>query len=184
MVGIAKGSFYNFDQIQRKCFSSRFGRTFTPRFRGVADHALSEANGLPPSAACGKGGSCRLPAAVHTGDMVFIENDAELRFCRDCRMMSKMSITTMTLRRRLLCSWKNMALFRNGGSHSPRDSTRTDSDRLTQGANRRDCTRRCGNAGTALAGSYLNKRKGPRAAAFPRRKGERHLTVRLRTPIR
>ena len=62
-VGIAKGSFYKFYESKEMLFFAVLENVHSELY-GVADHALSEANGLPPVGACGKGGSCRLPAAV------------------------------------------------------------------------------------------------------------------------
>ena len=45
---------------------------------GVADHALSEANGLPPSERAAKAVLAVCRRLSDTGDMVFIENDAKL----------------------------------------------------------------------------------------------------------
>ena len=64
-VGIAKGSFYKFYESKEMAFFAVLESIHSELY-GVADHALSEANGLPPS---------RLS---DTGDMVFIENDAKL----------------------------------------------------------------------------------------------------------
>ena len=56
----------------------------------MADHALSEANGLPPVGACGKGGSLlSVGGCLDTGDMVFIEHDALLPLQRLPEMTSK-----------------------------------------------------------------------------------------------
>ena len=45
---------------------------------GVADHALSEANGLPPSERAAKAVLAVCRRLSDTGDMVFIEHDAKL----------------------------------------------------------------------------------------------------------
>ena len=93
-VGIAKGSFYKFYESKEMLFFAVLEGIHAELY-GVADHALSEANGLPPSERAAK---------------------AVLAVC--WRMTSKMSITTTT-RRTSVCSWKNMVLFLNGGFHLP-----------------------------------------------------------------
>ena len=49
-----------------------------PRLYGVADHALSETDGLPPSERAAKAVLAVCRRLSDTGDMVFIENDAKL----------------------------------------------------------------------------------------------------------
>ena len=73
---------------------------------GVADHALSEANGLPPSERAAKAVLAVCRRLSDTGDMVFIEHDAKLLLQRLPRA-SKRNITTMT-KRIFVSSWKNM----------------------------------------------------------------------------
>ena len=75
-VGIAKGSFYKFYESKEMLFFAVL-RTFT-RAYGVADHALSEANGLPPSERAAKAVLAVCRRLSDTGDMVFIEHDAKL----------------------------------------------------------------------------------------------------------
>ena len=72
----------------------------------MADHALSEANGLPPSERAAKAVLAVCRRLSDTGDMVFIENDAKLLLQRLPEGV-KMSITTMT-KRIFVSSWKNM----------------------------------------------------------------------------
>ena len=48
-VGIAKGSFYKFYESKEMAFFAVLESIHSELY-GVADHALSEANGLPPSA--------------------------------------------------------------------------------------------------------------------------------------
>ena len=81
---------------------------------GVADHALSETNGLPPSERAAKAVLAVCRRLSDTGDMVFIENDAKLLLQR-LRRTSKMSITTMT-RRTFVYFWRNMTLRRIAAS--------------------------------------------------------------------
>ena len=68
-VGIAKGSCYKFYESKEMLFFELYG---------VADHALSEANGLPPSERAAKAVLAVCRRLSDTGDMVFIENDAKL----------------------------------------------------------------------------------------------------------
>ena len=72
-VGIAKGSFYKFYESKEMLFFAVLEGIHTELYR-VADHALSETDGLPPSKAVLA--VCR--RLSDTGDMVFIENDAKL----------------------------------------------------------------------------------------------------------
>ena len=92
-VGIAKGSFYKFYESKEMLFFAVLENIHSELY-GVADHALSEADSLPPPERTAKA-----VLAV-------------------CRRMSKMCITTTT-RRTFVCFWKNMALFLNGGFHLP-----------------------------------------------------------------
>ena len=131
-VGIAKGSFYKFYESKEMAFFAVLESIHSELY-GVADHALSEANGLPPCLsgdkcagvltpgthgstfggnpiACAGAGGCPIPATW------FSLKTMRSCFCRDCRRTSKMSITTMT-RRTFVCFWRNMTLFLNGGFH-------------------------------------------------------------------
>ena len=75
-VGIAKGSFYKFYESKEMLFFAVLEGIHAELY-GVADHALSEANGLPPErAAKAVLAVCR--RLSDTGDMVFIEHDAKL----------------------------------------------------------------------------------------------------------
>ena len=69
-VGIAKGSFYKFYESKEMLFFAVL--------ENVADHALSEANGLPPSERAAKAVLAVCRRLSDTGDMVFIEHDAKL----------------------------------------------------------------------------------------------------------
>ena len=112
-VGIAKGSFYKFYESKEMLFFAVLEGIHAELY-GVADHALSEANGLPPSERAAKAVLAVCRRLSDTGDMAFIENDAKLLL----RRMSKMCITTTT-RRTFVSFWKNMTLFLNGGRHLP-----------------------------------------------------------------
>ena len=115
-VGISKGSFYKFYESKEMLFFAVLENVHSDLY-GVADHALSEANGLPPSERAAKAvlavcGGCPIPATW------FSLNMTPSCFYRDCRRASKRNITTMT-RRTFVCFWKNMALFLNEGFHLP-----------------------------------------------------------------
>ena len=89
-VGIAKDSFYTFYESKEMLFFAVLENIHSELY-GVAGHALSEADSLPPPERAAK--------AVLAG----------------CRMTSKMSITTMT-RRTSVCFWRNMTLCRIAAS--------------------------------------------------------------------
>ena len=74
-------------RIQGNAFLCGF-RGIHAELYGVADHALSETDGLPPSERAAKAVLAVCRRLSDTGDMVFIENDAKL-LCRDCRRASK-----------------------------------------------------------------------------------------------
>ena len=76
-VGIAKGSFYKFYESKEMLFFAVLEGIHAELY-GVADHALSEANGLPPSERAAKAVLAVCRRLSDTGDMVFIENDAKL----------------------------------------------------------------------------------------------------------
>ena len=76
-VGIAKGSFYKFFESKEMAFFAVLESIHSELY-GVADHALSEANGLPPSERAAKAVLAVCRRLSDTGDMVFIENDAKL----------------------------------------------------------------------------------------------------------
>ena len=115
-VGIAKGSFYKFYESKEMLFFAVLENIHSELY-GVADHALSETDGLPPSERAAKAVLAVCRRLSDTGDMVFIETMRSC-FCRGCRRMSKMCITTTT-RRTFVSFWKNMTLFLNGGFHLP-----------------------------------------------------------------
>ena len=74
-VGIAKGSFYKFYESKEMLFFAVLENVHSDLY-GVADHALSEANGLPPSERAAKAVLAVCRRLSDTGDMGFIENDA------------------------------------------------------------------------------------------------------------
>ena len=76
-VGIAKGSFYKFYESKEMLFFAVLENVHSELY-GVADHALSEANGLPPSERAAKAVLAVCRRLSDTGDMVFIEHDAKL----------------------------------------------------------------------------------------------------------
>ena len=94
-VGIAKGSFYKFYESKEMLFFAVLEGIHAELY-GVADQALREADGLPPSERAAKAVLAVCRRLSDTGDMVFIENDAKLLLQKDCRRTSKMSITMMT----------------------------------------------------------------------------------------
>ena len=76
-VGIAKGSFYKFYESKETLFFAVLENVHSELY-GVADHALSEANGLPPSERAAKAVLAVCRRLSDTGDMAFIEHDAKL----------------------------------------------------------------------------------------------------------
>ena len=164
-VGIAKGSFYKFYESKEMLFFAVLESIHSELY-GVADHALRETDGLPPSERAAKAVLAVCRRLSDTGDMVFIENDAKLllqRLPEDVKNVHYHDDETHI--RQLLEKYDLVP--KRGISLGRRDSTRTDSDRLAQGANRRSCTRRCWKRWcTVLAGSYLNKRKAAEMRLF------------------
>ena len=76
-VGIAKGSFYKFYESKEMLFFAVLENVHSELY-GVADHALSETDGLPPSERAAKAVLAVCQRLSDTGDMAFIENDAKL----------------------------------------------------------------------------------------------------------
>ena len=76
-VGIAKGSFYKFYESKEMLFFAVLENIHFELY-GVADHALNEADSLPPSERAAKAVLAVCRRLSDTGDMVFIENDAKL----------------------------------------------------------------------------------------------------------
>ena len=76
-VGIAKGSFYKFYESKEMLFFAVLEGIHAELY-GVADHALSETDGLPPSERAAKAVLAVCQRLSDTGDMAFIENDAKL----------------------------------------------------------------------------------------------------------
>lgn len=112
-VGIAKGSFYKFFESKEMLFFAVLENIHSELYR-VADHALSEADSLPPPERAAKAVLAVCQRLSDTGDMVFIET-MQSCFCKDCRRMSKTCITTMT-RRTSASFWRNMTLCRIAAS--------------------------------------------------------------------
>ena len=75
-VGIAKGSFYKFYESKEMLFFAVLENIHSELY-GVADHALSEANGLPPSERAAKAVLAACRWLSETQALVFVENDAE-----------------------------------------------------------------------------------------------------------
>ena len=76
-VGIAKGSFYKFYESKEMLFFAVLEWIYSELY-GVADRALSEADGLSSSQRAAKAVLAVCRRLSDTGDMVFIENDAQL----------------------------------------------------------------------------------------------------------
>ena len=76
-VGIAKGSFYKFYESKEMLFFAVLENIHSELY-GVADHALSEIDGLPPSERAAEAVLAVCRRLSDTGDMVFIEHDAKL----------------------------------------------------------------------------------------------------------
>lgn len=76
-VGIAKGSFYKFYESKEMLFFAVLEGVHSELYN-VADRALSENGGVPPSERVAKAVLAVCKRLSDTGDMVFIENDAKL----------------------------------------------------------------------------------------------------------
>ena len=76
-VGIAKGSFYKFYESKEMLFFAVLEGIHAELYE-VADRALCESDGLPPSERAAKAVLAVCRRLSDTGDMVFIENDAKL----------------------------------------------------------------------------------------------------------
>ena len=76
-VGIAKGSFYKFYESKEMLFFAVLEGVHSELYN-VADRALSENGGVPPSERAAKAVLAVCKRLSDTGDMVFIENDAKL----------------------------------------------------------------------------------------------------------
>ena len=76
-VGIAKGSFYKFYESKEMLFFTVLEMIYSELY-GIADRALSEADGLSSSQRAAKAVLAVCRRLSDTGDMVFIENDAQL----------------------------------------------------------------------------------------------------------
>ena len=115
-VGISKGSFYKFYESKEMLFFAVLENVHSDLY-GVADHALSEANGLPPSERAAKAVLAVCRRLSDTGDMFFIENDAKLLLQRLPDDIKNVHYHDDETHIRQL--WKNMTLFLNGGLHLP-----------------------------------------------------------------
>lgn len=144
-VGIAKGSFYKFYESKEMLFFAVLENIHSELY-GVADHALSEANGLPPSERAAKAVLAVCRRLSDTGDMVFIEHDAKLLLQRLPDDIKNVHYHDDEAHIRQLLE-KYDLVPKRGGFTCRRDSTGTDLDRLTQGANRRIVPAGAGNAG-------------------------------------
>ena len=76
-VGIAKGSFYKFYESKEMLFFAVLEWIYSELY-GIADRAPSEADGLSSSQRAAKAVLAVCRRLSDTGDMVFIENDAQL----------------------------------------------------------------------------------------------------------
>ena len=144
-VGIAKGSFYKFYESKEMLFFAVLEGIHSELY-GVADQALREADGLPPSERAAKAVLAVCRRLSDTGDMVFIENDAKLllqRLPEDVKNVHYHDDETHI--RQLLEKYdlvpKSRHLF------GCRHGAGTDSDRLSQGADRGTVPAGAGNAG-------------------------------------
>lgn len=115
-VGIAKGSFYKFYESKEMLFFAVLEGIHAELY-GVADHALSETDGLPPSERAAEAVLAVCRRLSDTGDMVFIENDAKLLLQRLPDDIKNVHYHDDETHIRLLL--ENMVLFLNGGFHLP-----------------------------------------------------------------
>ena len=76
-VGIAKGSFYKFYESKEMLFFTVLEGIHAELYE-VADRALCESDGLPPSERAAEAVLAVCRRLSDTGDMVFIEHDAKL----------------------------------------------------------------------------------------------------------
>ena len=76
-VGIAKGSFYKFYESKELAFFAVLESIHAELYE-VADRALCESDGLPPSERAAEAVLAVCRRLSDTGDMVFIEHDAKL----------------------------------------------------------------------------------------------------------
>ena len=76
-VGIAKGSFYKFYESKKMLFFAVLEGIHAELYE-VADRALCESDGLPPSERAAEAVLAVCRRLSDTGDMVFIEHDAKL----------------------------------------------------------------------------------------------------------
>ena len=144
-VGIAKGSFYKFYESKEMLFFAVLENIHSELY-GVADHALSETDGLPPSERAAEAVLAVCRRLSDTGDMVFIEHDAKLLLQRlpdDVKNVHYHDDETHI--RQLLEKYDLVP--KRGDFFGCRDGTGTDSDRLPQGADWGTVPAGAGNAG-------------------------------------
>lgn len=103
-VGIAKGSFYKFYESKEMLFFAVLEGIHSELYN-VADRALSENGGVPPSERTAKAVLAVCKRLSDTGDMVFIENDAKLLLQRLPEPVKGSIITTA--KRTYVSCWRN-----------------------------------------------------------------------------
>ena len=144
-VGIAKGSFYKFYESKEMLFFAVLEGIHAELY-GVADQALREADGLPPSERAAKAVLAVCRRLSDTGDMVFIENDAKLLLQRLPEDIKNVHYHDDEMHIRLLLE-KYDLVPRCGYLSGFRHGAGTDFDRLSQGADRGTVSAGAGNAG-------------------------------------
>ena len=144
-VGIAKGSFYKFYESKEMLFFAVLEGIHSELY-GVADHALSETDGLPPSERAAKAVLAVCRRLSDTGDMVFIENDAKLLLQRLPEGVKNVHYHDDETHIRQLLEKYDLVPNR-GDLFGCRDGTGTDPDRLPQGADWGIVPAGAGNAG-------------------------------------
>ena len=164
-VGIAKGSLYKFYESKEMLFLRGF-RGNPLGALNVADRALSENGGVPPSERTAKAVLAVCKRLSDTGDMVFIENDAKLLLQRLPEPVKREHYHDGEAHIRELLE-KHDLVPKRGVSLAAATVRGLILTVSPQGADRGSCTRRRFKRWyAALAGSYLNKTKCRRGAAF------------------
>ena len=144
-VGIAKGSFYKFYESKEMLFFAVLESVHSELY-GVADQALHRNGGLPTSERAAEAVLAVCRRLSDTGDMVFIENDAKLLLQRLPENVKNVHYHDDEAHIRQLLE-KYDLVPKRGGFTCRRDSTRTDLDRLPQGADWGTVPAGAGNAG-------------------------------------
>ena len=154
----------------RKCFSSTVLEGIHAELYEVADRALCESDGLPPSERAAKAVLAVCRRLSDTGDMVFIEHDAKLLLQRLPEGVKKEHYhDDETHIRQLL---EKYDLMPRRGASLAAATVRGLISQFPIRSRLGSCIRRCWKRWcTELAGSYLNNPKGRRDAAFPRYNG-------------